>query len=173
MKNDPGNEDEVEEAEEVEGWGEEDDDTDALNDIQYSLFEFLDNINEARTWASYVPILSNPPIPGLHLSQGGVVGLPLSLTDATRLKQHASPIESGKNHSVYDDDVTCDFDPSQFELRNPMWHAFAEYVGKEAVKPFGVDQSTIQLRRLTLSGPSRPLNHWQEYVRSLIYYNLG
>ncbi len=68
LEYDPGEEDEVDEAEEVEGWWEDEDDTDALNDIQCSLFEVLDDINEAGTWASYGPMLSNLPIPGPHLS---------------------------------------------------------------------------------------------------------
>ena len=167
LKYDPGKEDEVEE---VEGSEEDDDDPDALDDIQCLLSEVLDNINGDRTWASYGPILSNIPIPKLRLSQSSAIGLPLSLKAASRIKKHASRFGSERNPSVDDDDLTCDLDPSQFELRNPMWHTLVQSVGMKASRAFDVGPPTIQLRRLTLSGPSRPLNLWQEYVGYLLCY---
>ena len=177
LKYDPGKEDEIEEMEEVEGSEEDDDDddddTDALDDIQCSLFEALHDIDEARSWASYRPIQYRLPVPGLHLSRGGVVGLPLSSMDASRIKQHASQFGSKNNHSVDDNDLTCDLDSSQFELRNPAWQTAAKMLGMEAAGPFDVGPATVQLRGLTLSGPSRPLNLWQEYVRYLLCYRLG
>ena len=174
LKYDPGEEDDDEEMEEFEESEEddEDDDTDVL-DIQWSLLEVLDEIEQDRTWASHGPVLSKLPIPGLHLSRGGVVGLPLSLKAASRIKQHASQFGSEINPSADDDDLTCDLDPSQFELRNPMWHDAAQVVGLEAVRAFDVGDATIQLRGLTLSGPSRPLNLWQGYVGYVLCYRLG
>lgn len=175
LKYDPGEEDEDEEMEEIEESDEddEDDDTDALDDIQGSLFEVLHDIDEVKSWASYGPIRDRLPIPGLHLSQGGVVGLPLSSMDASRIKQHASQFELKSNPSVDDNDPTCDLDSSQFELRNPAWHTAARMLGLEATRSFDAGLATIQLRGLTLSGPSRPLNLWQEYVRYLLCYRLG
>ena len=175
LKYPPGEEDEVEEMDEVEELEEddEDDDIDALDDIQCSLFEALQHIDEVRSWASYGKIQYRLPIPGLHLSQGGVVGLPLSSIDASRIKHHASQFGSKINLSMDDNDLTCDLDSSQFELRNPAWHTAARMLGLEATRTFDVGDATIQLRGLTLSGPSRPLNLWQEYVRYLLCCNLG
>ena len=160
LKYDPGKEDESEEGEEVEEWDEDEDDTGSLIDIQYSLFEELLDVNEARSWASYGPIQHNLPVPGLHLGQDGVdalVGLPLSSTDASRNNQHASQCGLESNPSVGDNDLSCNLDPSQFELRNPIWQAAATMLGMEVTKPFDMGPATVQLRRLTLSGPSRPL----------------
>ena len=179
LKYDPGKEDEFEEMEEVEGSEEDDDDDDddddidALDDIQCSLFEALHEIGEARSWASYGPIQYTLPSPGLHLSRGGVIGLPLSSMAASRIKQHASQFGSKSNPSVDDNDMTCDLDSSQFELRNSAWQTAAKMLGMEAARPFDVGPATVQLRGLTLSGPSRPLSLWQEYVRYLLCYRLG
>ncbi|KAK0513137.1 hypothetical protein JMJ35_004123 [Cladonia borealis] len=164
LKYDPGEEDEDYEMEELEESEEddEDDDADALDDIQCSLFEVLQDIEEVKTWASYGPIKYRLPITGLHLSRGGVVGLPLSSMDASRIKQHASQFGSKSNPSVDDNDLTCDLDSSQFELRNPAWHTAARMLALEATRTFAVGDATIQLRGLTLSGPSRPLTLWQD-----------
>lgn len=174
LRYDPGREDESEEGESVEEWEEEeDDDTDALNDIQYSLCTVLHDVDEARSWASYGSIQHSLPIPGLHLSQGGVVGLPLSSMDASRIKQHALQLGLASNSGVDDHDQTCVLDPSQFELRNPRWHNVAQVLGMEAARPFDVGPASIQLRGLMLSSPSQSLKLWQECVRFLLCYRLG
>ena len=165
LKYDPGKEDEEEEGEEVRGWYEDEDDTDALNDIKCSLFTVLHHVGEERLWASCGPIHHDCPIPGLWLSQSGVVGLPLSSMDASRIKQHASQSGLKSNPIVDNTDLTCDLDPSQFELRNPFWQTAEKVLGLRAAMPFDVGPATVQLRRLTLSGPSRPLKPLQEYVR--------
>lgn len=165
LKYDPGKEDEEEEGEEVEEWDESEDDASDLSDVQHSLFEALQDVDQARLWTSYGPIPQGIPIPGLCLSQGGVVGLPLSLMDASRIKQHASQFASECDPIMDDNDLTCDLDVSQFELRNPDWQDIEYLIGKGAARPFDVGSATVQLRRLTLSGPSRPLKPLQEYVR--------
>ena len=167
LRYDPEEEDEEEEGEEIEELDEDEDEDDAsdLSDIQYSLFMALQDVEEARLWASYGPIPQGIPIPGLCLSQGGVVGLPLSSMDASRIKQHASQFGLESNPIVDDNDLTYDLDPSQFELRNPFWQATEKLLGLGAARPFDVGCATVQLRRLTLSGPSRPLKPLQEYVR--------
>ena len=180
LKYDPGEEDDDEEMEDsdeemedsdegMEDFEEsveddEDDDTDELDRIQYSLLEVLDEKEQDWTWASHGPVKSNLPVPGLHLSQGGVVGLPLSSMDALRIKQHALQLGSEINASVDNDDLTCDLDPSQFELRNCRWHDAAQAVALRAIRAFDLRRADIRLRNLTLSGPSRPLHIWQEYV---------
>ena len=165
LKYDPGKEDEEEEVEEIEESDEDDDNARDLSDIQYSLFTALQDVDEARLWASYGPIHHDCPIPGLCLSQSGVVGLPLSSMDASRIKQHASQSGLKSNPIVDNTDLTCDLDPSQFELRNPFWQTAEKVLGLRAAMPFDVGPATVQLRRLTLSGPSRPLKPLQEYVR--------
>ena len=85
--------------------------------------------------------------------------------DAPRIKRHASQLRLESNPIVDDNDLTCDLDLSQFELRNPDWQTTEKLIGKEAAKPFDVGSATAQLRRLTLSGPSQPLKPLQEYVR--------
>ena len=165
LRYDPGKEDEEEEGEGVEEWDEFEDDASDLSDIQHSLFEALEDIDEARLWAFYGPLPPSTPIPGLCLSQGGVVGLPLSSMDAARIKGHASQLGLESDSIVDDNDPTCDLDLSQFELRNPDWQAAEKLIGMETARPFDVGSATAQLRRLTLSGPSRPLKPLQEYVR--------
>ena len=165
LKYDPGKENESEEGEEVEEWDESEDDASDLSDIQHSLFEALQDVDEARLCAFYGPLPQGIPIPGLCLSQGGVVGLPLSSMDASRIKQHASQFGLENNPIVDDNDLTCDLDPSQFGLRNPFWQTTEELIGMGAARPFDVGSATVQLRRLTLSGPSRPLKPLHEYVR--------
>ena len=182
LKYDPGEEDDDEEMEdsdeEMEEFEEseeddEDDDTDELDRIQYSLLEVLDERDQDWTWASHGPVMSNLPVPGLHLSEGGVVGLPLSSTDALRIKQHASQPGSELNPSEDNDDLTCDLDPSQFELRNCTWHDAAQVVALGAIRALDLRRADIRLRNLTLSGPSRPLHIWQAYVGYLLCYRLG
>ena len=165
LRYDPGKEDEEEEGEELEEWDESEDDTSDLSDIQDSLFEALEDVDEARLWAFYRPLPQDIPTPGLCLGQGGVVGLPLSSMGASRIKRHASQLGLESNPIVDDNDLTCDLDLSQFELRNPHWQTTEKLIGMGAAKPFDVGSATAQLRRLTLSGPSRPLKSLQEYVR--------
>ena len=135
LKYDPGKDDEEEEGEEVEEWDEDEDededDTGALNDIQHSLFEELLDVEEARTWAFFGPLPQGIPIPGLCLNQGGVVGLPLSTMDASRIKRHASQLGLECNPIMDANDLSCDLDISQFELRNPAWQTTEKLIGWE------------------------------------------
>ena len=168
LRYDPGRDDEEEEGEEVEERGEDDDDTDASDDVECALFEMLEDINEARSWASYGSIQYDLPLPELHLSQCGLVELPLSSMDALRIKQHVSQFGLGSGSGVDENDQTCILNPSQFKLQNPKWHNIAQGLGMEAARPFDVGPAGVQLRGLVLSSPSRSLELWQKCVRYLL-----
>ena len=60
-----------------------------MDNVQASLVNHLDSIQEERTWPSCGAILINSPTPGLHLKDGDVVGLPLSANEALRIRMLA------------------------------------------------------------------------------------
>ena len=60
-----------------------------MDDVEASLVNDLDSIQEERTWSSCGAILIISPTPGLHLKDGDVVGLQLSPDEALRIRRHA------------------------------------------------------------------------------------
>lgn len=99
--------DEVSSIEEFEGA--------TTDDVKASLVNPRDSIQEERTWSSCGPIRINSPTPELHLKGGDVVGLPLSLDEALRIRRHAST-SCAPNHA---DSLGCELSLEQFELHNP------------------------------------------------------
>lgn len=82
----------------------------------------------------------------------GIVGLPLSPHDASRIRVQATDAAQTSSVSaiVDKDDLICDLGPSKFELRNPAWHSFAQDVALKAVNPFGIGTAFVTPRSLRL-----------------------
>ena len=124
-----------------------------MDRVKESLIDHLARVREARSWASYGPIGTHAPTPGIFLQDGDVVGLPLSAHDASRIKRQAA---QGSVSGVSDDGLLgCELEVGQFELRNPAWHTFVQGVGSDATKPFDIGTVRPALRKLVLCDGSR------------------
>ena len=121
-----------------------------MDRVKASLIDHLAGGRAARSWSSYGPILTNSPTPGLYLQDGGVVGLPLSSHDASRIKRQVSR----SNVSGIGGGLWCELKAGQFEVRNPAWHTFVESVGSNATKPFDIGTVHLTLRKLVLCDSS-------------------
>ena len=148
--------DEVSSSEEFEGA--------TMDDVKASLVNYLDSIQEERTWSSCGAILINSPTPGLHLKGGDVVGLPLSPDEALRIRRHASPSSTPNNA----DSLGCELSLDQFELHNPAWHAFIQSVGLNAAKPFDIGPVHLTLCKLVLCDKSSDSAVREEYAQSYV-----
>lgn len=131
-----------------------------MDQVKDYLVSHLASIGEARTWSSYGPILTDSPTPGLYLKDSDIVGLPLSPHGALRIKRHAS--QSKDLHKS--DSMRCELNPSQFETRNPAWHAFVQSMGSNATKPFDIGPVHLTLRGLVLCDKSSDPAILEEYA---------
>lgn len=130
----------------------------SMDDVKASLIDRLGSIKEARTWSSYGPIEVNSPTPGLYLKKDGIVGLPLTGHDASRIKRQAS------RGSAINKSLAYELNPGQFEMRNPTWHAFVQSVGLNATKPFDIGTVHLTLRKLILCDKSSGSFVREEYA---------
>lgn len=80
--------------------------------------------------------------PGLHLKNGGSIGLPLSNRDAEVIiaASHAAPFGKGEQ-TVVDSSVrkTWELSPSEFRIRNPAWSDFLRGIVTKVSGRLGVD----------------------------------
>ncbi|KAJ7089502.1 hypothetical protein C8R43DRAFT_833568, partial [Mycena crocata] len=99
-------------------------------------------------------VLKNVPLPGLTVDGIGLVGLPLSASDAENLRSHAkqAPFGHGQN-SVVDKAVrdTWEVAATAVTFKNPAWTKFLnEVIVKEVVQALGVSCSPAVAPRCEL-----------------------
>jgi hypothetical protein len=104
-----------------------------IDDVRYegTFFNF-------HSFSSYVN-------PGLHITNYGSVGLPLTVRDAEAIAHICSPSPFGKgSHTVVDASVrkTWELDFTSFECRNPAWVVYLDSIVKQTIEELGVQVST-------------------------------
>jgi hypothetical protein len=100
-----------------------------LDDVQYD-----GSFSSFHTFDKYVN-------PGLHITNYGLVGLPLTVRDAEAITRFCSPSPFGKgSHTVIDTSVrkTWELDCTIFECRNPAWDKYLDFIAKKALEELGV-----------------------------------
>ena len=89
----------------------------------------------------------NPINPGLTLKSSGIVGLPLSNSDAVRIAREATV--GGKDIAATETlGYDCDLGPDKFELRNPAWHQSVMNLGAAVL---GKSAYEVRAELITLS----------------------
>jgi hypothetical protein len=113
------------------------------NALKEDLDYCLNNIQSHGSFALFEQ-LSNPPNPGLHLKDAGLIGLPLSDRDAKIIvaASHAAPFGKGEQ-TIVDSNVrkTWELSPSDFEIRNPAWQPFLKSIVAKVSTGLGVDST--------------------------------
>jgi hypothetical protein len=97
------------------------------------------------------------PDPGIHLNNGGIIGLPLSDRDAQSIVRASQKAPFGKGErTIVDDSVrkTWQMSPSDFSITNPTWQGFLESIVAKVSAGLGVNATgkgvTAQLYKLLL-----------------------
>jgi hypothetical protein len=138
--------------------------------LREDLEECLTNLKSPGDFALFEP-LSQTPNPGLYLSNGGTIGLPLSDRDADAIiaASHEAPFGKGEQ-TIVDATVrkTWELSPGEFELRNPAWKPFLETIVAKVSEGLGVDAAgkgvTAQLYKLLLYDEGAMFKAHQEQV---------
>lgn len=109
--------------------------------LRRGLDECLSNMKADGSFALFES-LDNTPNPGLHLKNGGLVGLPLSDRDAQAIvaSSHEAPFGKGEE-TLVDTSVrkTWEISPGDFELKNAAWQPFLLGFIKKVSAGLGVD----------------------------------
>lgn len=112
-------------------------------DLRARLDDCLSNIQSSGSFALFAH-LKNPPNPGLHLKNGGTIGLPLSDRDAEVIiaASHAAPFGKGEE-TIVDSSVrkTWELSPTDFGIRNPAWQEFLKSIVAQVSAGLGVDMT--------------------------------
>ena len=124
-----------------------------MNDVREVIQNTLDGVNSTadQQWAfdAAVTQFTNP---GLTLQSSGIVGLPLSYSDALRIAKEASvdgqDIFSKDTSSCY-----CGLSREKFELRNPAWHQSVIDIGSRILGK-QANEVRAELTNLSLHAPS-------------------
>lgn len=118
-----------------------------IDEIKQELQDHIDRIKEPRVWASSCT-LTSAVNPGLALD-GDVMGLPLSITDASRIKQYALAKTQGDSQMH---NTGYELMPGQFELRNPSWEQHIQDMTARVAKSIGISGAVAKLEKLVLHG---------------------
>lgn len=124
--------------------------------IKEAIHKSLKNIQGTGSFAVFEK-LGTPPLPGLHLNQGGNIGLPLSDRDAQAIiaASHQAPFGKGEE-TIVDQSVrkTWELSPDNFKLTNPAWKPFVDGIVSKVSTGLGVDAAgrgvSAQLYKLLL-----------------------
>ena len=93
--------------------------------------------------------VDDPPNPGLCIGDLGTIGFPLSIRDATAIKEqcHQSPFGKGAETLVDTTVRKCwELNPKDFELSNPKWHAKLEEFKNQAVSALALSHLAGDVR---------------------------
>jgi hypothetical protein len=121
----------------------QDDDT-TEEGFREKLRECLDSIQHEGTFSAFHHFTSYVN-PGLHLSNHGSVGLPLSRRDAEAITSVCKQSPFGKGEqTIVDTSVrkTWELDCTEFRCENPAWTGFVDGLVKQAVEDLGVQVAT-------------------------------
>lgn len=108
-----------------------------VDGIKDLIRDHLDDIEGAREWASWAS-LSDGINPGLSLKSSGIVGLPLSTQEASRIKQESGLERSGGDEPKNSPDLLCELSTDRFELRNPAWQGYIQLILPKAKEALGI-----------------------------------
>lgn len=141
---------------------------DKINEVREVVRDGLDGVssNADQGWA-FGAIITQAINPGLTLKSSGIVGLPLSTSDASRIAGEAKV----GNADVLGDNgsrLSCDLSPDAFELRDPAWGPFVSNV---AAGILGKSVKALQLKVVNLSLQSQTSDDRKPstYVSSCMY----
>ena len=121
---------------------------DRIDEIKWELQDHIDRIEEPRVWANSCT-LTSAVNPGLALHDGNVTDLPLSIVDASKIKQYAlaKTQDDSQMH-----DTGYELMPGQFELRNPSWEQHVQDMTARVAKSIGISDAVAKLEKLVLHG---------------------
>lgn len=113
---------------------------DEVSEIKDLFRDHLDNLRGASDWACWSS-LSDEVNPGSTLESSGIVGLPLSARDASRIKQE-SGLE-GPSHNASEDTtgIVCKLSADHFKLRNPAWQKHIQRILAEVMEALSIDSA--------------------------------
>lgn len=152
MKSDTSSDNEI--TEDVENDSDSNVDTDQrMKDVREVLQNTLDGVSSAsdQDWVDWHGT-KNPINPGLTLKSSGIVGLPLSDSDAVRIAREA--MVDGKDFATKKvPGDHCDLALDKFELRNPAWHKSVMNLGANILGK-RVDEVQAELITLSLHAPT-------------------
>lgn len=121
---------------------------DEIDEIKQELQDHIDRIEEPRVWASSCT-LTSAVNPGLALKDGDVTGLPLSIIDASKIRQYALAKTQDDGQMHY---IGYELMPGQFELRNPAWEQHIQDMTARVAKSIGISDAVAKLEKLVLHG---------------------
>ena len=125
-----------------------------MDEIKEVFQNTLDGISTPadRDWAFGDPLL-HAANPGLTLPKSGIVGLPLSAHDVSRIQDEAQESLSNTDSPTAEKLSCWTFSAEQFGIRNPGWNSFVkDFVRETFGKSLGFYQ--IDLLGLRLEGAS-------------------
>ena len=94
----------------------DEDDVPELDEVKEVLRDHLDNIEGGHDWATWGKV-SDEVDPGITLGKSGVVGLPLSTYDASRIRQESKLKIRDQETSGGAANVFCQLSADHFKLR--------------------------------------------------------
>ena len=125
-----------------------------MDEIKEVFQNTLDGISTPadRDWAFGGPLL-HAANPGLTLPKSGIVGLPLSAYDVSRIQDESQESLSKVDNSTAEKLSCWTFSAEQFGIRNPGWNSFVkDFVRETFGRSLGYYQ--IDLLGLRLEGAS-------------------
>ncbi|KAK6531785.1 hypothetical protein TWF694_002952 [Orbilia ellipsospora] len=108
------------------------------------LYKCLEHLNKSAGAFAYSASFSDAPNPGVSISNSGMLRLPVSLTEATKLYKFGE-FNRLKALSV--------IPATELELRNDLWQSWLDNVVKRVGKAMGIDETmglTVKLERLAI-----------------------
>ena len=125
----------------------------SISEVKEVLQYGLDSVKSAanRDWA-FGGTLANPVNPGLVLEKSGIVGLPLSVHDISRIQEIADPSPNHVDESVAPQRTYWKVSPDKFTLQNPAWEG---YVRDLASKTLGKPARSFRMELASLSFEQR------------------
>lgn len=111
------------------------------------LRDCLENIHDGQFATSGA--LPNAANPGIFLPSLGTVGLPMSDRDAELIIGIAHEDQNQADHpgsSVSPPAGSCELDPSQFEIRNPLWQQILTEAVEKTAKALKIKRQTASVK---------------------------
>lgn len=134
--------------------------------IKSRLLSCIDPISEPGIWATSC-LLTSVVNPGLALMNESAMGLPLSTSDALRIKQQALT-ELQSNNQIHD--TGYELRPDQFESCNPAWKQHIQIMAKQIADSIGTIVGEAKLEKLVLHGVGTDIKLDTEYFYSHLTY---
>nr|XP_018896457.1 PREDICTED: uncharacterized protein LOC109030110 [Bemisia tabaci] len=117
-------------------------------DFRTQILMTLQEIKAPSAFA-FSAVSSSLPNPGLYVPSHGVMGLPLTTSDAQKIIREASQSPFGRGEETIVDTAvrkSWELKPEQFSLQNPKWQEAMKTILKDVNRGLGITKGTKKIR---------------------------